>query len=869
MTSPVPPTLTPRSASDWIVLKFGGTSVSSPATWANIAGVVGRRVAEGARVLVVHSALAGVTDRLESLLAAALRREQDPVLAVLEERHRALARELDLGDSPALERTLTELRQVAAGVALTGEVSDRTRARVLATGELMSTEIGARYLRSQGLDVTWLDARTVLRAEGRRGAPPKAGYLSATCCFAPDPEVERRLGELTPVVLTQGFIAGDGSGGTVLLGRGGSDTSAAYLAAILRARRLEIWTDVPGMFSANPRSTPAARHLRALHYDEAQEIASNGAKVLHPRCILPVRQYGIPLHVYATQMPEAAGTLIAADADGTAQVKAVCVKKGITLVAMDSPGMWQEVGFLADAFAVFKRHGLSVDLVSTSETNVTVSLDPAANVLDAGAVDRLVEDLQQLCRVQVLGPCASVSLVGRNIRGILHQLGGAFELFEEQKIYLVSQAANDLNFTFVVDEDQGDRLVGQLHDLLIRPGRGNRVLGPTWEQMFAPPAANGGRPAPWWRTKREALLAIAERAPAAYVYDRDTVRQAARRLAALAPVDRLLYAMKANPHPALVALLVEEGLGLDCVSRGEVERAFEAVPGIERGRVLYTPNFAGRDELAWALGEGVQVTVDSLHALVAWPELFRGRDLFLRVDTGTGRGHHHHVRTAGAYSKFGVPLAEVDEAVRLAGAAGARITGLHAHSCSGIFDVANWTQAGALLAGLARRLPDVEVVDVGGGLGVPERPDQPPLDLGELEAGLAAVKEALPGLELWLEPGRYLVAAAGVLLARVTQTKAKGEVRYVGIATGMNSLIRPALYGAYHEIVNLSRLDEPATELVNVVGPICESGDLLGHDRLLPPTREGDVLLLANAGAYGHAMSSHYNLRPPADEVVI
>ena len=120
-----------------------------------------------------------------------------------------------------------------------------------------------------------------------------------------------------------------------------------------------------------------------------------------------------------------------------------------------------------------------------------------------------------------------------------------------------------------------------------------------------------------------------------------------------------------------------------------------------------------------------------------------------------------------------------------------------------------------------------------------------------------------------MEPGRYLVAAAGVLLARVTQLKSKGEVRYVGVATGMNSLIRPALYGSYHEIVNLTRADDPATELVNIVGPICESADVLGHDRLLPLTREGDVLLIANAGAYGFAMSSHYNLREPATELLI
>jgi diaminopimelate decarboxylase/aspartate kinase len=252
------------------------------------------------------------------------------------------------------------------------------------------------------------------------------------------------------------------------------------------------------MFSANPRATPSARLLRALHYDEAQEIASSGAKVLHPRCILPAKQGQIPLWVYATQRPEFEGSHISASGgDGRAQVKAVCVKKGITLVSLDSPGMWHEVGFLADAFQIFKGLGLSVDQISTSETNVTVSLDPAANTLDQATLERLMAELSQLCRVQLIGPCASVSLVGRAIRGILHQLGDAFELFADQRIYMVSQSANDLNLTFVVDEGQGDRLAQELHDLLIRPVPGDTVLGPTWEQLFAVAAPVSERLQPW------------------------------------------------------------------------------------------------------------------------------------------------------------------------------------------------------------------------------------------------------------------------------------------------------------------------------------------------------------------------------------
>ena len=855
-----------RTPSAWIVLKFGGTSVSSLPNWRNIARVVAERRAGGARVLIVHSAISGITDRLERLLDAATDKEQEEQLRAIEEGHRRLAAQLGVTPGEEVERLLAEVREIAAGVALVHEVSDRTRARVMAAGELMATHLGARFLAAQGLEVRWADARSMLRAESH-GASAKASVLSAVCNFAPDPQLQAQLQDGPPVVITQGFIASDAEGNTVLLGRGGSDTSAAYLAAKLAAQRLEIWTDVPGMFSANPRATPNARLLRTLHYDEAQEIATSGARVLHPRCILPVRQYAIPLHVYATQAPDLEGTVLsAAGGEGGAQVKAVCTKKGITLISLESPGMWHQVGFLADAFQIFKQHGMSVDLVSTSETNVTVSLDPAANTLDNTMVAELVADLSRLCRVQVIGPCASVSLVGRNIRAILHQLGGAFEFFEEQKIHLVSQAANDLNFTFVVDENQGDRLVEQLHELLIRPVPGDKVLGPTWQQLFSKPQGASAGATPWWRARRNELLAVLGAEDAAFVYDLDVVRGAARSLRALGAIGRVHYSMKANPHPQLLRALRAEGIEFECVSRGEVARLLELFPDLAPERILYTPNFAPRAEYAWALERGVRVTIDNTYALSAWPELWRGREIFLRVDTGVGRGHHTHVRTAGSRSKFGVPLAELREFAQAARAAGVRVVGLQAHIGSGIFDVTSWEHTARLLATAAAGFEGLRIIDVGGGLGVPERSDQPALDLARLDTLLTAVRAEHAPLELWLEPGRYLVAAAGVLLARVTQLKAKGGVRFVGVATGMNSLLRPALYGSYHEIANLTRADETASELVSIVGPICESADVLGHDRLLPITREGDVLIITNAGAYGRVMSSDYNLRAPAVE---
>jgi diaminopimelate decarboxylase/aspartate kinase len=853
------------------VLKFGGTSVSSLPNWQNIAAILRKRQATGTRVLVVHSAVSGITDRLEKLLVAALAGGYETQLEGIEERHRTLESELGIGTSAGLQACFDVLRTQARSIATTKSLDDRTRALVMAQGELMATELGARFLQANGVGTAWLDVRRFLRAEERDSASARANYLSATCIFSPDKALRDQLNAGPAVVLTQGFIASNSQGDTVLLGRGGSDTSGAYLAAKLQAERLEIWTDVPGMFSANPRATPTARLLRALHYDEAQEIASSGAKVLHPRCILPAKQGGIPIWVYATQTPDLEGTHISrSDGGGAAQVKAVCIKKGITLVALDSPGMWHQVGFLADAFQVFKRHGMSVDQVSTSETNVTVSLDPAANSLDASAVEALIAELSTICRAQLIGPCAQVSLVGRNIRGILHQLGSALELFADQRIYMVSQAANDLNFTFVVDEEQGERLVQELHELLIRPVRGDKVLGPTWEQLFATrQASEAARPLPWWRAERSQLLELATTHSSAYVYSTAQLLFNVRAVRDMKSIDRVFYAIKANPHPDILRLFANEGIGFECVSPGEVERVLDAIPELDRDRILFTPNFAERGEYSWAFEQGAHVTVDNLYVLRHWPEVFRNRTLLIRVDGGVGRGHHQHVRTAGAHSKFGVPLDELPELTTLSRNLGITIAGLHAHPGSGVFEVQNWVETASMLSAAAEMFPAVRFLNIGGGIGVPESLDQPAFDMAALDRALQPLRAARSDREFWLEPGRYMVAAAGVLLTRVTQLKAKNELRYVGVATGMNSLIRPALYGAWHDIVNLTRIDEAAGEIVNVVGPICESGDFLGHDRSLPVTREGDVLLIANAGAYAHAMSSNYNLRAPAPEILL
>jgi diaminopimelate decarboxylase/aspartate kinase len=851
-------------------MKFGGTSVSSFKNWETIVELIEERLLAGYRLLVVHSALSGVSDLLESTLQKMDTQETEECLQKLLSIHTELAKGMGLEELDFLKPELFKLEELLSDSNFVDGVAPQLQANVMAVGELLATRLGAAFLEARGLQVNWMDARTLLRSVNLPETSEQAHFVSARCEFMPDITLQEDLCQSKGTIITQGFIASDQQGQGVLLGRGGSDTSAAYLAAKLQALGLEIWTDVPGIFSADPRSVPGARHLRALSYQEAQEIASTGSAVLHPRCIRPVYQEKIPLRVRSTARPELPGTLISSDPGSDAPlVKAIAGRTGITLVSMETLGMWHKAGFLASAFKCFSDLGLSVDLVSTSESNVTLTLDTGMDSLDDEVLERLRTRLERLCRVRIIRDVEVVSLIGQKIRTILHKLGPALELFEEYRIHLVSQSASDLNLSFVVENGQSQRLISNLHPALVQEATDEDVFGYTWEEMEQGSSEMVSAERPWWEQKREQLLEIAESTSEAYVYDLNTVRKAICRLKEMNSVGQIYYAIKANFHPEILRSVYDLGANLECVSPGEIQHVLDLFPDISPKRILFTPNFAPRKEYEESLAKGVWVTLDNLYPLRYWGDMLSGREIFLRLDTGQGRGHHRHVRTAGVHSKFGIPLFELDEARELVEKCGASVVGLHAHTGSGILQAGNWKEVGEKLVKAARQFPDVRFLDLGGGLGIPDKVNQQGLDLQALDDNLTQIRQLAGRYELWLEPGRYLVAEAGVLLTHVTQIKGKGSVRYVGVSTGMNSLIRPALYGAYHEILNLSRIDEPARHVVSIVGPICETGDRLGSDRHLPECREGDVMLIANCGAYGYVMGSRYNLREPAQQVVI
>ena len=759
------------------------------------------------------------------------------------------------------------------------EIVTETKQRVQRAAKVLRYIIGVpdydryvAYLRTQGLDVGWTDSREWIHARPMPNQNEWSKRLSASCDYTGDAGLRARFDAAGPALrIAQGFIARAPDGGTAILGRGGSDTSAAYFGALIGARRVEIWTDVPGMFSANPRAVPDARLLSRLDYEEAQEIATTGAKVLHPRCIHPCREARVPIWIRDTERPDMAGTVIDSSAATLPGVKAISSRRGIVLVSMETIGMWQQVGFLSDVFERFKAHGLSIDLIGSSEANVTVSLDPSDNLVNTNVLDALCADLAQVCRVKVIAPCAAITLVGRGMRSLLHKLSDVWAEFGRERVHLISQSSNDLNLTFVVDEGLAEGMLPRLHALLAHSGAmpvtEAAVFGPSWRRIDRPESTQAPL---WWQTGRARVLQAAAAGTPRYLYHLPTVRARAREIAGLSAVDRRFYALKANAHPAVLRTLEAEGFGFECVSQAELDHLYAVLPALAPDRVLFTPSFAPRAELAAAMARGVHVTLDSTYPLAHWPELFRGRDVVLRVDPGFGQGHHEKVRTGGKTAKFGLAESAVPEFVAAARAAGARIAGLHAHIGSGIHDAAHWRTVYAQLASLAEGIGSIGFIDVGGGLGVSYDPDAEPFDMGAYGAALAEVKAAWPQYALWVEPGRYLVAEAGALLLTITQVVDKQGLRRVGADGGMNALMRPALYNAWHEIVNLTRLDETPGEPAEVVGPVCESSDVLGRQRRLPDaTAEGDVLLVGHAGAYGAVMANRYNLRVLPQEDVI
>jgi aspartate kinase len=443
-----------------IVMKFGGTSVGSAERIRSLADRVRERQAQ--RPVVVVSALSGVTDQL--IRGARLALAHDPavesVVPELRARHEQAVREL-LPEGPARDRVLShvaacaeELRVVYTGVHYLEDLTARSMDAISAMGERLSAEIVAAALQELGLPAEAVDARRLLVTDDAFGrAVPD---MEATAARIREGLVPRVEAGRTPVL--GGFIGATPKGVTTTLGRGGSDWSAAIFGALLPAREIQIWTDVDGMMTLDPRVFPRARVIPEVSFDEAAELAYFGAKVLHPATIKPAVERGIPVRILNSLNPAAPGTRITRDAPGEAgEPRAIAFKKGISVLQVSQPRMLMAHGFLARVFEVFARHRTPVDLIATSEVSISLTVDQP----DALAAIR--QDLEALGDVRILPGNAIVSVVGR---GFLRRPGLASRIFSalrDVNVLMISFGASDVNLSCVVAEADAERAVRSLH----------------------------------------------------------------------------------------------------------------------------------------------------------------------------------------------------------------------------------------------------------------------------------------------------------------------------------------------------------------------------------------------------------------------
>ncbi len=443
-----------------ILLKFGGTSVGDAEAIARTGRIVSTRMEEGA--VVVVSALAGVTNGLIAIAEQAAKGHLIGALGAVEAlrtRHMEQATIL-LGEGVRGTETIAELSamadelaHLAEALATLGDLTPRSLDAISAFGEKMSSLLCVAAFQEQGIPAVHVDACTVMITDATfNRAEPQPDAIADACRQSVLPLL--RDGKV-PVL--GGFIgSSQGTGITTTLGRGGSDFSASLLGAAMRADAIEIWTDVDGILTADPRVVPESKVLEQIAFDEAAELASFGAKVLHPNTIAPAVRVGIPVFVLNSRRPEGKGTKITFEAPKRA-VSAIAGKNNVTLIKVGSPRMLLTEGFLRSLFDVFERHRTSVDVVATSEVSVSLTVD------DVSQIDVVVSDLRQLGDVTLERNRGIVAVVGGAIAQGGHAMSRALEAMGDVRVHMLSLSATGINLTMVVDDDQVKPAMQRLH----------------------------------------------------------------------------------------------------------------------------------------------------------------------------------------------------------------------------------------------------------------------------------------------------------------------------------------------------------------------------------------------------------------------
>jgi len=441
------------------IMKFGGTSVEDANAFRNVAAIV--KVAVGLRPVVVVSAIGGFTNVLLASVQKAIRDDARAATRLLDhdlKRHIAIARELLNPEScAAFELTVAvarrEIRQLHKIIAVHPVTQPPLQDEIVAYGEQLSSQLLAAVLREENLPARYVDARRCLKTDDNYGSARPLGETTTA--------TRSELGQLlesSKIPVLGGFIGSTDKGVTTTLGRGGSDYSAAIFGAALEAREIQIWTDVSGVLTADPRIVNKARTIPVLSYQEAAELAYFGAKVLHPKTIQPAIDCRIPVRVCNSGAAAEAGTLIVSESEAAPQtIKAIAHKNGITTVQVSSARMLGAYGFLRALFEVFDSHRTAVDVVTTSEVSVSLSID------DASALPELIPDLEQLGTVEVEEHRTIISIIGEGLRNTPGIAARVFAEISDINVAMISVGASSVNLTFMVEEARAIEAIKRLH----------------------------------------------------------------------------------------------------------------------------------------------------------------------------------------------------------------------------------------------------------------------------------------------------------------------------------------------------------------------------------------------------------------------
>ena len=442
-----------------IVMKFGGTSVESRDALERLGSIVARE--KGAKPIVVVSAMGKTTNRLLATAEEAAAGRRDQALAMVDElRSYHLSEGLAVAGAAAAEldrhiRAHFEwLEELVKGLSIVGELSLRSTDAIASIGERLSSLVVTFALRNAGMRAQHLDARKIVVTDDRfTQAQPNLEETYRRCRETVAPAAA------SSVVVLGGFIGATTSGQTTTLGRGGSDYSAAVIGAGVGAREIQLWTDVDGMLTSDPRIVPGGRRIKSISFAEAAELAYFGAKVLHPATVLPAVEHDIPVRILNSRRPELEGTRITSQpAPCSNPVKSISSKRGVTVVNIHSTRMLMAHGFLRRIFEIFDRYGISVDMISTSEVSVSLTID---RVEQLGAIS---QELRQFAEVRVVDGLSIVCLVGENIRHTPGIAGRAFERIKGTNIHMISQGASLLNLGLVVADEDLVEVVKALHE---------------------------------------------------------------------------------------------------------------------------------------------------------------------------------------------------------------------------------------------------------------------------------------------------------------------------------------------------------------------------------------------------------------------